>query len=477
MGALANGMTAPVTLPLWFVLILLAVLAWVILERLLVPSVRWFFRSRANRIIDELNRRLGIELPHFALTKRQVLVDRLMYDPMVTEAVAEHCRETGEPRDVAMLKVETYAREIVPSFNAYVYFRFGTWICKRLAATLYRMRLGHADADGLAHIANRSSVVFVMNHRSNMDYVLVAYLALYKAALSYAVGEWARIWPLQQLISAMGAYFVRRGSGNPLYRRVLERYVGMSVEGGVTQAIYPEGGLSKDGLLQAPRLGLLDYMVKCFDPSGERDLVFIPVGINYDRTLEDRSLLRSLDADQPPVGRMRVIGNTLAFAARNGWRMMRGRWSRFGHACANFGSPISMREWLQERNVDLRHLSREARFEQVAQLADHLMAEVGKVIPVLPVSLIATALLQHPERPLTLPELRTAIDMLIDRLAESGAPLYIPGRNWDYAIELGLNTLTLRGVLRVDDGRYVIADGEAQLLRYYANSIAHFLEK
>ena len=49
-----------------------------------------------------------------------------------------------------------------------------------------------------------------------------------RTALSYAVGEWARVWPLQALIRSMGAYFVRRDSGDALYRRVLERYVHMA---------------------------------------------------------------------------------------------------------------------------------------------------------------------------------------------------------------------------------------------------------
>lgn len=470
------ALTTPVTLPLWLVLIFTAVLLWFVLARLLVPSVRWFFRSRANRVIDELNKRLEVELPHFALTKRQVLVDRLLYDPLVGEAVTEHCRDTGAPRDVVMMRVERYAKEIVPSFNAYVYFRFGTWVCKRLAATLYRMRLGGADEEGLAHIGGASSsVVFVMNHRSNMDYVLVAYLALHRTALSYAVGEWARVWPLQQLISAMGAYFVRRGSGNPLYRRVLERYVWMSVEGGVTQAIYPEGGLSRDGRLQPPKLGLLDYMVRNFDPQGARDLVFIPVGINYDRTLEDRSLLRSLDTTLQPVGRMRALGTAFAFTGRNVWQMLRGRWSRFGHACANFGAPVSLRAWMRTNNVDFRELDREQRFAAVGKLADQLMDGVGRVVPVLPVSLISTALLERHGFAPTLPELRADIDALLEKLNARRAPAYVPGRNWTYAIELGLRILTLRNIVILDGGRYQIAAGEEPLLRYYANSIAHHL--
>ena len=103
-----------------------------------------------------------------------------------------------------------------------------------------------------------------MNHRSNMDYMLAGYLAADQAALSYAVGEWARIWPLSALIRAMGAYFVRRNSSDELYRRVLERYIAMATEAGVPQAVFPEGGLTRDGRMREPKLGVLDYMLRGF---------------------------------------------------------------------------------------------------------------------------------------------------------------------------------------------------------------------
>ena len=194
--------------------------------------------------------------------------------------------------DALMHDVRVYAREIVPAFNAIMYFKMAYWVARRLVHAFYRVRLGFADDTALAGIGKNSSVVFVMNHRSNMDYILATYLAAERTALSYAVGEWARVWPLQQLIRSMGGFFVRRESGNVLYRRVLECYVQMAAEGGVPQAIFPEGRLSRDGLLGEAKLGLLGYIVRGFDPQGERDIVFVPVGINYDRVLEDRSLLR-----------------------------------------------------------------------------------------------------------------------------------------------------------------------------------------
>src|SRR5438132_8512389 len=204
------------------------------------------------------------------------------------------------------------------------------------------VRLGYIDAEGIARIDPDATVVLVMNHRSNMDYVLAGFMAADQAALSYAVGEWARIWPLSALIRAMGAYFVRRNSGDELYRRVLERYIVMATEAGVPQAVFPEGGLSRDGRMREPRLGVLDYMMRGFHLGGDRDLVFVPLGINYDRVLEDRALLRSADG---PRKRFRTVRGTWHFILQNIVLLLKGEWRRFGYACVNFGPPVSMREY------------------------------------------------------------------------------------------------------------------------------------
>ncbi len=83
----------------------------------------------------------------------------------------------------------------------------------------------------------------------------------------------------------MGGYFINRRSREALYRKVLARYVHMARSAGVTQAIFLEGGLSRDGRLRPPKFGLLGYMVSGFNPLWPRDIVFIPVALNYDRVL------------------------------------------------------------------------------------------------------------------------------------------------------------------------------------------------
>jgi glycerol-3-phosphate O-acyltransferase len=249
----------------------------------------------------------------------------------------------------------------------------------------------------------------------------------------------------------------------------------MATESGVVQAIYPEGGLTRDGALRPPKLGLLDYMVRSFNPDGERNLVFIPVGINYDRTLEDRSLLAEPDPGSRGKSIPFVVGTALQFLLRNLYMMLRGRWYRLGYACVNFGSPVSMREYGKARGIDFRTMEREERFRRVESLAEDLMAEVGKVIPVTPVSLVATAFLRNGEKRLSGLELKAEVHRLIDALSAAGAHVYIPRKDQDYAVDVGLRMLTLRHLVVEEDGLCQARREDLPLLRYYANSIAHLL--
>ena len=465
-------MNTPVAVPLWAFVLLALLAGWSILDRMLRPAARAVMRRRANRVIDELNARLPVRLPPFKMTKREVLVDQLRFDPRVLEAAEDYARETGQPRELVQKRIERDAREIVPAFNAWVYFRAGYAIARAVARALYRVRLGTADDAGLRAIPDGSTVVFVMNHRSNMDYFLLSYLAAEKTALSYAVGEWARIWPVQGFLRATGAYFVRRDSKDPLYRRVLERWVAMATANGVPQAVYPEGGLSKDGALRPPKLGLLDYMLRGFDPKGPRDLVFIPVGVNYDRVLEDRTLLLDRSPAQGKASPADTLAETLRFVGRNARLMISNEWHRFGYACVSFGTPVSTRAWLATKDLDLAGASREDRFAAVEDLANDLMARIARVIPVLPVSLVASVLADAPDRAWSELELKSEVLARWRSLEAGGAYIHVPRGDQDYAVSVGLRMLTLRHVVLADGGLFRPVPGELPLLRYYANAIS-----
>ena len=453
-------MTQTVAIPLWlFVLILLfAVITFA--SHFLFPSVRWFFRRRLERAVARLNTRLERPIQPFKLARRYDMIQRVIYDPEVARAVSEHARAQGIPENVAFEEARRYAREIVPSFSAFTYFGFAIRAARFLSNALYRVRLGQMDEAALRAIDPDATVIFVMNHRSNMDYVLVTYLAAERSALSYAVGEWARVWPLSRLIRAMGAYFIRRRSRNDLYRRVLACYVRLATRAGVTQAMFPEGGLSLTGALMPPKLGLLKYIVDGAEPGG-RDVVFVPVALNYDQVLEDRNLIAA--AQGQGRGFNVRIGLIAMRSLHQLWRRITGRYHRFGYAAVSFGRPVSLAALRAETG---------AQTDPTRPLARRLMAEIGRIVPVLPVPLVSWLLLRDGAMD------RAGIERAVSRVLRERpeAHVHLPRRNRDYAVEVGLRQLTRRGLVRLGaDGRYHPQESARSLMEFYANSIRHLM--
>lgn len=441
-------MFGTVAVPVWLLVLILGFAAISFATHFLFPSVRWFFRRRAEKALSRLNARLDRKIDLFKLAQRSDMIARLAYDQKVVEAAMAHAAETGVPGEVAFEEARRYAREIVPGFSATVYFGFGTRAAKWLSRLLFRVRVGKVDKE-LATLDPRATVIFVMNHRSNLDYVLVTWLVSDRSAISYAVGEWARIWPLSALIRSMGAYFIRRGERNALYRKVLARYVQLATEEGTTQAIFPEGGLSLDGRVGPAKLGLLSYIVEGWEP-GERDVVFVPVGLGYDRVLEDKVLVEAAAAGTRRFRNRPVV--VAWHAMRFLWARFRGRTKGFGTAAAGFGAPVSLRAHLAAGGT-------------VESLGERLMAAIAAVVPVLPVPLVAKAL---GEGAASRDELVARVEALIARLREAEAVLKLPPQGLAVTVEEGLTPLIRRGLVRED--LQPVAEGRA-LLAFYAASV------
>jgi len=452
-------MNRVVELPLWLLLLIVGFAVFSALERVLVPSVRWFFRRRMQRAVTRMNTKLSRPIEPFKLARRHDMIQRLIYDPKVAEAIAEHAKSEAVPENVAFETARRYAREIVPSFSASVYFGFALRFSRWLSRSLYRVRLGHFDEAAIAAIDPEATVIFVMNHRSNMDYVLVTYLAAERSALSYAVGEWAQVWPLKFLIRAMGAYFIRRNSRNALYRKVLARYVQLATAGGVTQAVFPEGGLSLDGTICEPKLGLLNYVVSGFDADEGRDVVFVPVALNYDRVMEDRVLI---SAGQKGARKFRFsLLKMLGFIGRQIKFKLTGRYHRFGYAAVSFGDPLSLGEFVKTCSDNVTEC-----------VASEVMKRVRDVVPVLPVPLVASVMLAA-DGPLDGAQVAKAVTTLAKQMQANGAHIHVPRDSLDYAAEIGLKILTLRHMVIEDNGSFSASTAELAILQFYAASIAH----
>ena len=444
-------MTQTIELPIWLFVLIMMFAAVTALSHFLLPSVRWYFRRRLQKAVTRLNQRLTRPIEPFKLARRYDMIQRLIYDPEVSKAIVDHAKAENIPENVAFQEAGRYAREIVPSFSAFAYFGLGIRAARWLANALYDVRTGPDNDKMLQDVAPDATVIFVMNHRSNMDYVLVTYLAAQASALSYAVGEWARVWPLSRLIKSMGAYFIRRRSRGLLYRKVLSRYVQMATQGGVTQAIFPEGGLTVNGKLMPLKMGLLSYVLEGFDHDG-RDVVFVPVAINYDRVLEDRVLLAAhARGDRRFGARISVV---MIFILRKIWQMMRGRYVRFGIASVSFGEPLSLKSMDRARPLEA--------------LAAELKSRIEDVMPVLFVPVLAHVFLTS-EGALTLNALNEAVRGALPK--NRGSMPELSGQSLPDYITAAQKNMLARGLIAQSGDGWIAVEAERPLLQFYANSL------
>src|SRR5205085_10926396 len=114
----------------------------------------------------------------------------------------------------------------------------------------------------------------------------------------------------------------------------------------------------------------------------------VPVAVNYDRVLEDRSLLLELatseGASRP--SRASQMADVSHFIIWNVGRMLTRRWKRYGRAAVVVGRPLPLKAWF-ERERDLFSLPRPERLAKVQLLSDEVMDRIGCLIPVTSVAL------------------------------------------------------------------------------------------
>src|SRR3954462_5001714 len=313
-----------------------------------VRRVQRSLRRKARRYAEQHQVRVDL----FKFGGKLLVREELLNDRAVVRAMAAAV-DAGERATDVRDRVETYIDEIVPAFSLTAYFELGMRLARAAIAAVYRPGIV-APPPALPAGA---TAVFLINHRSNFDYVVVGWALARQVAISYAVGEGARVFPLDALFKVFGGFFVRRGFPDPLYHTVLRRYLQLIMRQGVTQGIFPEGGLTRDGALRSPKVGLLDGLLQlALDPAFDRDLLFVPVGINYDRVLEDEALLaEKRGREHPPTvpeklrGALRLLWIVPTRMVFNAFRAATGRLRRSGYAAVAFGEPIAVRALLARR--------------------------------------------------------------------------------------------------------------------------------
>lgn len=170
--------------------------------------VSFLFRRWIRRTSREQLFKFRARLERYKLVDRRVVREELLRDPVILEAIGAHAAAHGMTIDKVRRKVERYIEEIVPFFNILTYYKLGYNLSRLVINLLYKASIEYQDRASLDAIPRKDVVLYVMNHRSNADYVVVAYVLARVVSISYAVGEWAGPgrWNTSSRVSAVTSF-------------------------------------------------------------------------------------------------------------------------------------------------------------------------------------------------------------------------------------------------------------------------------
>lgn len=141
-------------------------------------------------------------------------------------------------------------------------------------------------------IATTHTIVYVPNHRSHIDYLILSYLLFTEGiAIPYiAAGDNLDLPILGGLLRRCGAFFMRRSyRDDPAYRALLADYVKFLLNDGHSIEFFIEGTRSRPGWTLEPRLGLLHMIMELHGQVPIRPIALLPVYTSYERLIESES--------------------------------------------------------------------------------------------------------------------------------------------------------------------------------------------
>ncbi len=243
---------------------------------------------------------------------------------------------------------------------------------------------------------------------------------------------------------------------------MLRSYIDYLIEKRFPIEWYMEGGRSRSGRLNAPRFGLLAYVVDALRRGKSDDVILIPVSIAYDQIQDVPDYAREAQGKGKETESI-------------GWllRAIRSLRRRYGDIHIRFGEPLSVASVIE--NIED---SEEAPIG-LQKLAFEVMYRIGRVTPITPIAVVSIVLLAARGKALTAAQIAERYAGLVDYIRARGLPtterLELTGTDETTAI---LDWLAEHGNVSSHSaiGRRVFWLDEEQMIRisYYRNVVVHF---
>ena len=413
------------------------------------------------------------------IKSQQEMMEKVLYHKNVLDVIQQEMNENGTPEKKLRRKAFKYFREIAADFSI-VYIRF----FKATNDYLFRKIFDgiHFDIEDFKKIREASSngpVILVPSHKSHMDYIIISSMFYQNKLIPPHIlsGSNLTFFPMGKIFRRSGAFFMRRSfRGLNLYASVFKQYIKSLINEGYSIEVFIEGTRSRTGKVVQPRMGILKYLIEAIDEGYNKDLVFAPLTVNYDRILEENSYLKELK------GKEKTTESTSGFIKS---RKLIQR--KYGSVYMGFNEPFTLsgvrEKFLKEKNItDIDLLTEE--------LGYYIVKKINDAVVVTPFAITTAALLNTTARGFTRESIKKRIETILSYLKKTDyklAELVKDNLNIDGIMDLVFESYASDGIISKADSSgdvngevkndaeelYIIDHDQRGRINFYKNSITH----
>lgn len=441
-------------------------------------DVKHISRQIRNKLLEIYNyEKRSILGPQ--IKSQQEMMEKVLYHRNVLDVIQQEITDKGTSEKKLRRKAFGYFREIAADFSI-IYIRFfkatNDYLFRKLFDNIYYEL---EDFKRLREASNKGPIILVPSHKSHMDYIIISSLFYQNKMIPPHIfaGSNLTFFPMGKIFRRSGAFFVRRTfKGLNLYASVLKQYLKTLVNEGYTIEFFIEGTRSRTGKVIHPKMGMLKYLIEAIDEGYNKDLVFAPLTVNYDRILEENSYLKEIK------GKEKTKESTSGFIKS---RKLIQR--KYGSVYMGFNEPFTLSEvrelFKKEKNITNVD-------DLTVELGYYIVKKINETVIATPFAVTTAALLNTTERGFTRDKIRERILLLLSFLRKTDYKLsevLKSDENVERIMDLVFNSYMGDGIISSvslgqdgiqngddnGDDLYIIDHDQRGRITLYKNSIIH----
>lgn len=405
------------------------------------------------------------------------LIDEAMRDKVFQQTAVEVAKEQNKSIEsvnrTAKRNFEAIAARYSPSvvgFTAPILH----WVFNRIYDGVEVDEVGLERA---MKAAAHAPMVLTPSHKSHVDYLIMSYVLFQRGYTVPLVAAGANLsfFPLGPFLRRGGAFFLRRSfKGDKLYTATFKAYLKKLVHDGIHHEFFPEGGRSRTGKLLTPKLGLFTWLVDAVLEGARNDLLFVPVAIDYEKVVEGASYKAELAGGEKKPEDLKALLSAPSVLTEN-----------YGRIHLSFDEPVSLAKLMKDRGIDPRETTDDQKKALVRALGHRVMHGISKVSTVTPHALLASALLAHRRRGISVREITDRIGLLRKMATDLNARLSVQLNDSPSSptvlgpVQDAMRMFASEGFVRIVEARgepiYQVEEERRPELSFYKNTLMNLI--